>query len=171
MRKSRILQKIRSSLYSQNALPSLCNSSPPPGRHLVFQSKVQPPFGDFTNLNFYTKIRKYKRKIAKFFWGASPPRTPINLFGFFHGDINIFASFFLVLIDQKRTQKFYQRAPLPRPSTILSGHFHDEFHVNQKSTTPIQGQLLHKDDNRCSLYKSNLFCDANQLFYFPSVTQ
>ena len=53
-----------------------------PGRHLVFQSKVQPLFEDFTDVIFHTKIRKHKRKIAKFFWGDSSPRPPINLFQF-----------------------------------------------------------------------------------------
>ena len=81
-------------------------------------------FKDFTEIIFYTKIHKLQN--------------------FFHRYINIFASIFLVLIDQKSTkrhlnsQKFRMELHFQNPFAILSGNFHDDCYVNQKGTTPIQ---------------------------------
>ena len=135
---------------------------PPPDAILCFSQKYNPLFEDFTNIIFYTKILKHKRKIAKFFWGGAPdPHKSLSIFPQGH-QYCIFASFFLVLIDQKSTKRhrnsrnFSRESHFQNPHAIFCENFRDDCYVNRKGTTPIQdfrkmasggGELLHKDGN------------------------
>ena len=46
-----------------------CVIASPPGRHVVFQSKVQPPFGGFT----YPAQGNYRGSFFDHFWTKTPP--------------------------------------------------------------------------------------------------
>ena len=65
-------------LLTKTKSPSLCRSYTPPGRHLVFQKKVQPLSGDFTWYVFCTKTLKLHWKIVKIFLGGFAPQTFTN---------------------------------------------------------------------------------------------